>query len=152
MDVRQARVEDIIALRTQILRPTFEAGQLATYPADDDPDTRHFGIFDGHRNVACATVQHESAPWAPEQPGLRLRGMAVDPTYHRQGLGQRILSFTMTEVALTFSFVELFWCNAREVAYPFYEHMGFEYWGEPFELPEIGPHMVMWRYLPKIIA
>lgn len=152
MDVRQAHVEDIVALRTRILRPAFRAGQLATYPADADPKTRHFGIFDGHHNMACATIQHEPAPWAPDQPALRLRGMAVDPTYHRQGLGERILNFAMTEVSLAFSEVSLFWCNAREVAYPFYEHMGFDYWGEPFELPKIGPHMVMWRRLPKIMA
>ena len=36
------------------------------------------------------------------------------------------------------------WCNARLIAVPFYERMGLTAVGDLFEMPEIGPHYVMW--------
>jgi hypothetical protein len=35
------------------------------------------------------------------------------------------------------------WCNARTPARGFYERAGFAVEGEEFELPEIGPHVLM---------
>jgi hypothetical protein len=35
------------------------------------------------------------------------------------------------------------WCHAREIAYPFYEKMGFRYISEPFDIPIIGVHRTM---------
>ena len=35
------------------------------------------------------------------------------------------------------------WCDAREVAFPFYERMGFKFVSEGYHVPEIGPHRMM---------
>ena len=35
------------------------------------------------------------------------------------------------------------WCDAREVAFPFYERMGFEFVSEGYHVPDIGPHRMM---------
>ena len=35
------------------------------------------------------------------------------------------------------------WCDAREVAFPFYERMGFKFVSEGYNVPEIGPHRMM---------
>jgi predicted GNAT family N-acyltransferase len=39
------------------------------------------------------------------------------------------------------------WCNARTPAVGLYAREGFAIEGEEFELPEIGPHVVMTRSL-----
>ncbi|MCW2985645.1 MAG: acetyltransferase, family, partial [Conexibacter sp.] len=36
------------------------------------------------------------------------------------------------------------WCNARTPARGFYERAGFVAEGAEFELPQIGPHFLMW--------
>ncbi|MBG31354.1 MAG: hypothetical protein CMI31_15360 [Opitutae bacterium] len=35
------------------------------------------------------------------------------------------------------------WCNARLAAIPLYKRLGFEEVGQPFDIPGIGPHLVM---------
>ena len=41
---------------------------------------------------------------------------------------------------------ELVWCNARVPALSLYERSGFVAASEQFEVPQIGPHVVMeWR-------
>jgi hypothetical protein len=41
----------------------------------------------------------------------------------------------------------LAWCNARAGSFGFYERFGFRRDGEPFELPDIGPHYRMFSLL-----
>ncbi|MHB8235006.1 MAG: GNAT family N-acetyltransferase, partial [Solirubrobacteraceae bacterium] len=40
------------------------------------------------------------------------------------------------------------WCNARTPARRFYERAGFHVSSPVFEVPQIGPHVVMERSLP----
>ena len=35
------------------------------------------------------------------------------------------------------------WCDAREVAFGFYERLGFGFMNEMYELPDVGPHRTM---------
>jgi hypothetical protein len=39
----------------------------------------------------------------------------------------------------------ILWCNARVPARGLYERGGLQQWGEVWEEPDIGPHIVMWR-------
>jgi hypothetical protein len=41
----------------------------------------------------------------------------------------------------------LLWCNARTPARRCYERAGLQTRGEPWDDPEIGPHVAMWREL-----
>jgi hypothetical protein len=43
--------------------------------------------------------------------------------------------------------VRYVWCDARQVAYGFYERMGFEFASEEFHLERIGLHRMMTRSL-----
>ncbi|MBS1503675.1 MAG: GNAT family N-acetyltransferase, partial [Bacteroidetes bacterium] len=36
------------------------------------------------------------------------------------------------------------WCNARKKALKFYTNMGFEVISDEFEVPNIGPHRVLY--------
>ena len=41
------------------------------------------------------------------------------------------------------------WANATAASFGFFEHHGFRRRGEPFELPEIGPHYVVFAEIGR---
>ena len=41
------------------------------------------------------------------------------------------------------------WCDAKVAAYGFCERYGFRRFGDPFELPDIGPHYLMFVELKE---
>ncbi len=143
--MRVERVEASVTfpLRQQVLRPhqTFE--QLAL-PSDDDPDTRHFAVFDDGEVVATGSVRREAPPWAPEEAGAwRVRGMATAPARRNRGVGAAVLAAVVDHVRSRGG--GLVWCNARTPALSFYRRAGFVTRGDEWEDPEIGPHVAMER-------
>jgi GNAT superfamily N-acetyltransferase len=133
-------------MRLQVLRPE-EPPEAAIYPGDDAPTTRHFGAFaasDG-RLVGIASLYAEPRLGGPT-PGWRLRGMATDPSLRRQGVGNALLVACIDHV-LAQGGGEL-WANARLPAVEFYTRAGFEVVSPEFDIPGIGPHVVVRRLLP----
>jgi GNAT superfamily N-acetyltransferase len=149
-----ATADVVRPLRTRILRPGW-TDRLATYPEDDAPDTRHLAAFDGDAVVGVGTIYPEAPPAAhrgaiPEAayaPGasVRLRGMATASETRGAGHGRAVLEGCFRE-ARALGATHL-WCNARLVAVPFYERLGLACVGDLFDMPEIGPHYVMWGEL-----
>lgn len=138
-------------LRAAVLRPGVPPDTLV-YPGDDHPRVLHAGAFapgpDGReRLVGIATVYPEPPPEAyrDEIPGdaYRLRGMATLPDVRGAGYGRGLLEACFDH-ARTHG-ARALWCNARVVALDFYQQMGLQTVGPEFDIPEIGPHYVMWR-------
>lgn len=149
----QLDAERVQPLRTQILRPHFEAGRLCEFEQDEDEDTVHYGLVDAaDRVVAVATFFPQPCPEKPQPEALRLRGMCVEPVLQGMGLGQRLLDGALGRLAVRFPSADIVWCNARVSAAPFYEKLGFDPIGEVFEVEAIGAHVVMWRNMPAAIA
>jgi GNAT superfamily N-acetyltransferase len=69
--------------------------------------------------------------------------MATEESLRGRGLGAQVLAGVLDHVRAHGG--GLIWCNARVRAIPFYERAGFQTRGEPWDLPLIGPHIVMWR-------
>jgi ribosomal protein S18 acetylase RimI-like enzyme len=108
-----------------------------------DPSGRSPGSAE-RQVLAVGTVVPEAPSWDPGEPdGWRIRGMATAPAERGQGLGSQVLELLLRHVADRGG--GLAWCNARTPARHLYQRAGFEGRGEIFELPEIGPHLVMWR-------
>ncbi|HEX8804249.1 MAG TPA: GNAT family N-acetyltransferase [Acidimicrobiales bacterium] len=131
-------------LRARVLRPGRPL-DAARFAADDDPRTATFaartpaGVV-----VGTAVAFPESCPWAPERPGAwRLRGMATEPDLRGRGVGRRVLDAVLDHVRAAGG--RFLWCTARVPAQPFYERAGFTCHGEPWDDPEVGPHVAMWR-------
>ena len=80
------------------------------------------------------------------RPAYRLRGMAVDPAFHRRGIGRLLLQLLESRV-LESGYTTLLWCNARTPAVPFYKSMGWKVVSEEFDIPTAGPHFVMIKEL-----
>jgi predicted GNAT family N-acyltransferase len=149
----EVRVEAVPAaatflLRQRVLRAHEELGQLAL-PGDDDPDTCHVAALTASGEVvSTANVRREPPPWEPNaNDGWRLRGMATSEQLRGRGLGTRLLDAALAHVATRGG--GLVWCNARLPAQRCYDRGGFATRGEPWNDPDLGPHVVMWRYVER---
>jgi GNAT superfamily N-acetyltransferase len=143
--VRRAAAEEIFPLRHAVLRPGRPV-TASVYAGDEQ--AVHIGAWesDGELLVGCATVFPD--PWpgstagvasAAEPAAWRLRGMAVDPSRHRTGVGRHVLAAAVE--AAREAGAPLLWANARSAALPFYESTGWAVAGEEFITPDTGlPH------------
>jgi GNAT superfamily N-acetyltransferase len=144
--VRAVPAEDTRPLRQRLLRPGRPSSDSA-YPGDDDPSTVHYAAYDGGTVVGIASLYREDRPAArTPEAGWRLRGMASVPEARGRGVGRMLLQACVDHVAEAGG-GEL-WCNARTPAAGFYAKSGFEVISEPFDIPGIGPHVVMRRSIP----
>lgn len=143
--IRFIRSEELLSLRQQVLKPKLTRLQCRM-PGDDDDTSFHVGLFFKNRLVSIATFMAEAHP---ELKGyhhpFRLRGMATDQEFQGQGFGAQVLNFGETTVRDRGG--DFIWFNAREVAFPFYEKLGFEFSGPMFDIPDVGPHKVMYKVL-----
>jgi GNAT superfamily N-acetyltransferase len=137
-------------LRQEVLRPG-RAVRDCIYPGEDAPTAAHGAVLQrslppgGDLGVlAVGVVLFEPPPWDPGcEDGWRLRGMATRADARRRGFGRQILDLLIGHVADRGG--GLLWCNARTPALHLYERADFLPRGDVFELPEIGPHLLMWR-------
>lgn len=72
--------------------------------------------------------------------------MAVLFEYQGQGLGKELLLAGEKELQKTCE-KPLLWFNARESAVDFYSKFGYSKIGEPFMIPNVCVHIVMFRFL-----
>lgn len=149
----RASADEVVALRTAVLRP----GQTTPAAFAEDDDAIHVAVRKadafGQSVVGVATAYPEAPPAAlrgaiPQTafaPGaaFRFRGMASAESVRGQGVGAAVLRGVFREARGAGGSVV--WCNARTGAAGFYERMGMAAVGDPFDIPGIGPHVVMWR-------
>ncbi len=127
-------------VRQQVLRPHQTVEETA-FVGDDDPNTFHLGAFAAGELCCIATFMKQDPPDGPNPEAWRLRGMATLETWRGNGLASTLVSEGMTRLRARGA--TRLWFNARTTAADFYLRFGFEVLGEVFELPNIGPHVVM---------
>jgi GNAT superfamily N-acetyltransferase len=141
--VRAIAAADTHPLRLAVLRPGLPPEEAA-FPGDDDPATAHFGAFVGGRLAGIASLYREPRPGGPSGAGgWRIRGMATLPEARGRGLGRALLDACVAHAGAQGG--SEVWCNARTVAVEFYAAAGFDVVSEQFDIPGIGPHLVMRR-------
>jgi len=138
-------VERTRALRKAVLRPHLPADDPFIMPDDHLPTTIAFGaVTDDDELIAVARITPEAPPFDRDlAPGWRLRGMATSTEVRNQGVGSAVLAGVIAHIAASGG--GILWCNARVTALGLYERAGMERWGEVWEEPDIGPHVIMWR-------
>lgn len=135
--VARVTTADIIPLRHRVLRRDLPL-DLSYFAGDDDADTVHVAlVLDGWARC-CVTLMLST--WEGE-PAWQLRGMATDDGLRGQGLGARLVPAALA--MLPDDGPDRLWCNAREVAIPFYARLGWEVVSDRFEIPLAGPHVRM---------
>ena len=122
MRVREVDLDATYDLRRRVLRsgtPTSDVRMAG----DEVPGTYHLGVDDDGELVAVAT-------FVPTGDAVQLRGMAVAPERQGTGVGRVLLAAAVDR--LRAAGVGTLWCNARDVAIPFYERLGWRVTGDGF--------------------
>lgn len=172
LTLRIATVQQILPLRHAVLRPGLPMS-TAHFEGDDESDALHVAALDAgqvHSHakrsdcvgchgleavpagdagqvVGCTTLLRRPLD---DQPAWQLRGMAVSPQVQGQGVGKAVVRFAIDQASTMPDAPLLFWCNARQIAIPFYERLGWRCISDFFEVPTVGPHRKMRYDHPRV--
>lgn len=136
-EVRPVTVEAVRPLRRALLRPHQQVEELV-YRGDDDPRSLHVGGFRHDHLIGIASVFPRPMPGHTGIDAWQVRGMAVEHGLRGYGLGGLMLERCIEHAATHGA--RLVWCNARSGCHGFFSRYGFTVDGDPFEMPDIGPH------------
>jgi|GEM_PF-1069004 len=142
--IEQARLEDVIDIRHQVLREG-QPRSSCYYPEDSYKNTLHFTASKQGKIIGSASVYKESHPDFSLRQSWRIRGMAVLPVLQGEGIGRLLLESCINHAIKMKG--DVIWCNARNNAVKFYKQSGFKIIGDEFELPDIGPHFLLAKNL-----
>lgn len=130
-------------LRLEVLWQHKKSIEECRLDIDDLESTFHVGAYKNEELVSIGTFLLQNNEKFKELKQYRLRAMATSPKVRGENFGKKIIEFAMNE--LQNRKVELLWCDAREVALGFYEKMGFKTVGDFYNVPQIGPHKLMYK-------
>lgn len=137
---------DTRPLRHLVLWPHREKMEDCTIDIDHRVDAIHLGAFDEQRRLVgiCSLFEMQTPKLAaPRQ--YRLRAMATHPDARGTGAGALIVHAAIETVhAMGY---DVLWCDARKVALGFYAKLGFDRIDEWYDVPNIGPHQLMFYRL-----
>jgi GNAT superfamily N-acetyltransferase len=145
--IQRVSVDKILDLRHRILRAGLPP-ESARFEGDEDDTTRHFAasaMGSEGRLVGCLSFMFNSFD---HEPAWQLRGMAVDSSDQRRGVGQELIEHAEEALARDGK-AGLLWCNARLPAVGFYQKLGWATVSAVFEIPTAGPHVKMTKRLKK---
>jgi len=134
--------EDTRPIRHAILRPGMPVESLI-YPGDDARATFHMGTRDGAGALVGIISFYDEPIPGTIAPAWRIRGMATLPKHRGLGLGAKLVETGIAQAHRAHQ--GPIWCNARTTAAGYYAKLGFDQWGDEFDITGIGPHVVMVR-------
>ena len=140
--IKKITASETIAVRHPVLR-NGKPVESCRFDGDDLETTQHFGYFDGGKLVGVISLFLHSNLQFNYSKQYQIRGMAVLDSYRKRGIGAALVKH-VEAVAITDE-TELIWFNAREVAVPFYENLGYKIIGNAFLIGDIGLHYVMFK-------
>lgn len=144
---RAIPAEQTRLIRHRVLWPHKESAASCTIDVDEADHACHLGAFDEQgKHVGVCSLFHQRSDRFPEavppsDAVYRLRVMGTLPEVRGQGAGAAIVQFAADWCREQGA--QWLWCDAREVAFPFYERMGFSFVSGRYEVPAIGPHRMM---------
>jgi GNAT superfamily N-acetyltransferase len=141
--VRRISAFETRQLRHRVLWPHLSSPEVCVIDIDEREDAFHVGVFADERLISIGSFFAMESPRLAIQPQYRLRAMATDAEFRRLHAGDTLIQFALQELGLRG--VVVLWCDARLVAVPFYEQLGFKKFDDVYEVPLIGPHHFMWK-------
>ncbi|AWM20338.1 GNAT family N-acetyltransferase [Bacillus subtilis] len=144
LEVKIIFAEDTYEIRHRILRP-HQSIEQCKYEEDHAKGSFHLGAFFEGKLISIASFSPQNQPLITESPAYRLRGMATLEGYRDQKGGSTLIKHA--EEKLAENGVQAVWCNARSHVKGYYSKLGWEELGEPFEIPGIGTHIIMYKKL-----
>ncbi len=133
LTVRPVALEETRSLRRSVLRPHQTLQELASH---EPPEAFAAGAFQGQELIGVGLIGRDGAPGA-----WRVRGMATVPQARGRGAGTAILD-ELVRHAREQGAANV-WASVRPPARSLYERAGFRQTSEVFDVPRIGPHVMM---------
>ncbi len=137
IDHGSSEYTDGCALRHRVLRVPLG---LSIYDEDLDAevDDLHFGMFDGATLMAYVVL----TDCGDER--IRVRQMAVDTDYQRQGVGRSLIE--QVEADMRKRDFKTILLHSRKTVVAFYQRLGYQLAGEEFIEVTI-PHVLMEKHI-----
>ena len=156
IEVRRVESEVLQGVRHQVLWPHLENSQEAIIDVDHSKGAIHLAAFYQGEVVGVASLFDQKCQRMPEiftsLKVYRLRAMGVLDDMRGEGVGALIIQKAIAEMKL--HGVEVVWCDARKIAWGFYEKLGFKFVRqkngdelEPYLVRNVGLHKIMFKRL-----
>lgn len=143
-DVKEIAPEMTYSIRHTVLRP-YQTLNDCVYDTDFMDSSFHVGLFHNEQLISIASFNLENHPYFNSDKQYHLRAMATLPSYRNMGAGRGVITYA--EERLKLKGFEIIWCNGRTSVQGYYENLGFKSYGEIFDYPGLGPHIVMYKKL-----
>lgn len=139
---RLITAEETYPVRHAVLR---KGKPLASciFESDNAATTFHIGGYVEETLVAVVSFFEAGHDEHHFENAIQLRGMAVLEAYHGRGYGQELVTYG--EQLVQEKNKALIWMNARASALGFYTKLHYQIIGTVFDIPEIGPHYVLFK-------
>lgn len=140
IEIREITTEETYPIRHTILRP-HQPFENCKYETDYLDTSFHMGAFYDGKLVSIASFCEEIHPELNSGKQYRLRAMATLPEFRKQNIGSSIVNDA--ESKLRKKNIDYLWCKGRTEVQSYYKKLGFVPFGEVFNYPGLGPHIVM---------
>ena len=142
--IKKISSTDTYSVRHPVLR-TGKPIESCQFDGDDLPTTTHFGLVLNKKLIGVVSgIKINNSKFNFDNQ-FQIRGMAVLLDFQSKGFGKDLMEHC--EGFIKQHQGTLIWFNAREIAIPFYEKLGYNRFGNPFIIADIGIHYVMQKEL-----
>ena len=156
VEVRRVDSEVLRSVRHKVLWPHLANSKQAIIDIDNSKGAIHLAAFYKGDVVGVASLFNQKCERFPELFNnlkvCRLRAMGVLDNMRGGGVGTLIIQKAVEE--MKGDCVDVIWCDAREVAWDFYEIQGFKFGCqingeelEAYQIPNVGLHKIMFKSL-----
>ena len=142
MEIKKITAFETIIVRHPVLRPGRPI-ESCHFDGDDLPTTSHFGLYFENQLAGVISAFKAQNKLFTEENQYQIRGMAVLSEFQKKGFGEALLEYCENEIRLKSG--NLIWFNARKTAIGFYEKSGYGILGDSFEIPDVGPHYILFK-------
>ena len=92
---KDTRCKKHLAIKSKVLRPGMIAEE-AVFKGDEDETTFHVGVVSEAGDIIAISSYYKKCEGPDKSKNeYKLRGMAVDPDIHSQGIGSKMLAYAL---------------------------------------------------------
>jgi GNAT superfamily N-acetyltransferase len=147
-----AIIKKISSAETFLVRhPVLREGkpiESCHFEGDDLETTQHFGLHLKRKLVGIISLFDKKNPAFLESKQCQIRGMAVLENHRKKDFGKALIIHS--EEYCKNQGVDIIWFNARIEALGFYKKMGYQSLGIPFEIKDVGEHILMFKIIHDV--
>lgn len=144
VEIKQVEVQSVIPVRHRVLRKGKSLSK-SYFEGDTLSTTYHFAAYLSDEVIGCTTLMFKLHDKINHTNIYQLRGMAVLDEYHGNNIGKKLLQHA--EEYLKVKEIKIIWCNVRIKAVPFYSKYGYKNISDPFNIEDVGIHVLMQKRL-----